>query len=94
MPEPVPEWLTDLKDEAAAKKAIIRHMFDNRPEKPADVEKAFQRFCAMDEIQRNLAALDQICAKVVYRPVDIRQKDRTWRLFSRKSGKNGARSKG
>ena len=45
-PEPLPDWLKDHQDEAGAKKAIIRHMFNNQPQKPADVEQAYRRLAA------------------------------------------------
>lgn len=64
-----PNWLAQLEDEAAIKKAIIAH--GGRAMTPREVGEEFRRIVAQREIRRNVRRLTAAGASVEYLPTDV-----------------------
>jgi len=70
-PQEEPEWLKELEDEAAVKKALLRRVL--RPEAtPAELQAEWRRISTQRELRRHLSRLEETGAKVIYRQVDVR----------------------
>ena len=80
-PTPAPDWLNNLTDAAAVKKAILFHEFNHRPSSPAELEEAFRRHTANHEINQTLDALKSIGVKAAYYPVDVTSADKVNRTL-------------
>ena len=80
-PSPPPEWLPDVTDVAAVKKAILAHDYkpdtepDRQPPSPNELEQAFKRQLANYQIHQTLKALAGIGATARYYPVDVTRAD-------------------
>jgi len=72
LPEPEPEWLASLTDEAVMKKAILEHEFQDRSATPAELETAFRKRQAGREILENIHRLRSAGSEVLYHSVDVR----------------------
>ncbi len=79
-PSPEPTWLSDLKDEAQIKRAIVANQFGKEKPTPAAIESAFKDFMAAREIQSTLSEIQLEGAKVAYCQADIRQADQVQAL--------------
>lgn len=66
-----PDWLAGLKEEAQIKKALLARL----PQKstPTQLQAAYCALLAAREIRANLAKMEGLGAKVVYRSLDLRQ---------------------
>jgi len=71
-PEPEPEWLAGLTDEASVKKEIMRHGIGTVT--PQYVKEQYGRITAHREMRRTMSRLASLGVKVYYRSVDIRVK--------------------
>ncbi len=71
-PTPEPPWLGGLTDEAEMKKAILDNHYKGGPATPAQLEKAYKKYCTNREISENLKRLQTAGAKVSYFSADVR----------------------
>jgi acyl transferase domain-containing protein/NAD(P)-dependent dehydrogenase (short-subunit alcohol dehydrogenase family) len=81
-PQPEPAWLAGVRGESELKRALIDHAFgaDARPA-PAEVESAYRRHVANREISRTIARLEALGVRVIYRAVDVRERDAVVAVF-------------
>jgi len=75
-PTPTPDWLNDVTDAAAVKKAILAHEFNHRPSSPTELEQAFRRHTSNREINQALNELRNIGVKAGYYSVDVTSADK------------------
>ncbi|MEA3232094.1 MAG: SDR family NAD(P)-dependent oxidoreductase, partial [Thermodesulfobacteriota bacterium] len=80
-PAPAPDWIGDMTDAAAVKKAILANEFNHRPSSPAELEEAFRRHTANHEINQTLDAIKSIGVKAAYYPVDVTSADKVNRTL-------------
>jgi NAD(P)-dependent dehydrogenase (short-subunit alcohol dehydrogenase family) len=71
-PEPEPRWLTDIKDPAAVKKALLAHEFAGKNVTPKDLELKFRTLHANRNINTTLTRIATTGAKADYFCQDIR----------------------
>ena len=69
-PEAEPEWLKDLTETSAIKRAIHANLNGNASLK--DVEADYRKWMSNREVTANLQAMEAAGAKVIYKSVDIR----------------------
>ncbi len=69
LPEPEPPWLRELRDEASIKKALLQHT-QGKPT-PREIQRRCEEILRGREVHRNLAALQQAGARVLYQSLDI-----------------------
>ena len=74
-PTPEPEWLAQLHDEAAIKKALLKNEFGNTNITPVDLEKAYKKHMANREIIKTLDTIENFGARVRYFSADVRDGD-------------------
>ncbi|MEA1945825.1 MAG: SDR family NAD(P)-dependent oxidoreductase, partial [Thermodesulfobacteriota bacterium] len=74
-PTPEPEWLAEIHDEAAIKKAILENEFGNINITPVQLEKAYKKHMANREITKNLDTIRNLGAHVRYYSADVRDFD-------------------
>ena len=72
LPGPEPEWLRDLTDPAAIKRAVMENGFSDEKPTPRKLEEAFRQITAGREIRDTLARLAALGAGGHYYPVDVR----------------------
>ncbi|MEE9293744.1 MAG: SDR family NAD(P)-dependent oxidoreductase, partial [Phycisphaerae bacterium] len=72
-PEPEPNWLAGLSEEAKIKRALLEHAFAG-DEKPslARLESAYRKRLANREVAANIERLERAGARVLYRSIDLR----------------------
>jgi len=71
-PEPEPEWLAGLTDEAAIKKEIMHH--GKGTVTPQYIKEQYNQIMAHREMRKTISRLTSLGAKVYYHSVDIRAK--------------------
>ncbi|MGV8121067.1 MAG: SDR family NAD(P)-dependent oxidoreductase [Candidatus Xenobiia bacterium LiM19] len=71
-PEPEPDWLASLNDEAAIKKEIMHH--GRGTVTPQYVKEQYDEITAHREMRKTMSRFASLGAKVYYRSVDIRAK--------------------
>ncbi len=71
-PEPTrePDWLTPLTDEAEIKRALLARAGGQA--NPRAIAEQFRQVSANREVLRNLGRIQEAGARLVYRPVDVR----------------------
>jgi NAD(P)-dependent dehydrogenase (short-subunit alcohol dehydrogenase family) len=74
-PTPEPEWLSDIHDAAAVKKAILENEFGNSNITPVQLEKAYKKHMANREINKHLDTIKNLGARVHYYSADVRDVD-------------------
>ncbi|MEW5721541.1 MAG: SDR family NAD(P)-dependent oxidoreductase [Thermodesulfobacteriota bacterium] len=79
-PEPEPEWLVWLNDEAAIKKVLLER--SEEPLTPRELETRYRRVAANREMLDNLTRMQSDGARVVYRSVDVRDAGAVARVIS------------
>ncbi|MFI5455292.1 MAG: SDR family NAD(P)-dependent oxidoreductase [Isosphaerales bacterium] len=74
-PAPVPEadWLAGLHDEAELKRALLTR--SDRPRAPQELGEESRRVLVQREVRRNLARITEAGSPVVYRSVDVRDRN-------------------
>ncbi len=72
-PDTEDEWLNGLNTEADIKKAIL--VKENQGMKPKALNTACQKILAAREIRSNLQRIEATGVKVIYRAVDVQEKD-------------------
>jgi len=74
-PAPVPEadWLAGLHDEAELKRALLTRA--DRPRTPQELGEESRRVLVEREVRRNLARITEAGSPVVYRSVDVRDRN-------------------
>jgi acyl transferase domain-containing protein/NAD(P)-dependent dehydrogenase (short-subunit alcohol dehydrogenase family) len=72
-PETEPAWLKDLTETSAIKRAIHSNLDGSASLK--EVEARYRKWMGNREVSANLRAMEQAGAKVIYRSVDIRDRD-------------------
>ncbi|MBI5209963.1 MAG: SDR family NAD(P)-dependent oxidoreductase [Elusimicrobia bacterium] len=70
-PQPEPDWLRDLADEAAIKRAILAQA-KGKPPSPRVIGERYRLYMANREVLAAVARLESVGAKALYRSVDIR----------------------
>jgi NAD(P)-dependent dehydrogenase (short-subunit alcohol dehydrogenase family) len=78
-----------LKDQGELKAALIQHLSNGKPPRPADVEKAYQRLLQEREIRDNLATMRAAGATVEYFSVDVRDEQALERLIADVRARHG-----
>ncbi|MBI5062987.1 MAG: SDR family NAD(P)-dependent oxidoreductase, partial [Desulfatitalea sp.] len=71
-PQPEPEWLTPLKDEAQIKQAILQRWPGHTPPTPKSLENDFRQRMANRDVLGTLQQLEQKGIRVRYDAVDVR----------------------
>ena len=71
-PSSEPDWLAPLVDEAEIKRAL--HARANGHSTPQAIGEQFRQVSANREVLANLRRIEEAGAKVVYRPVDVRDR--------------------
>jgi len=69
-PEPEPDWLAPLTDEAEIKKQLLHR--SNGNSSPKQIEEQYCAINAGRELVRNIAGIESAGARVIYRSVDVR----------------------
>jgi acyl transferase domain-containing protein/NAD(P)-dependent dehydrogenase (short-subunit alcohol dehydrogenase family)/acyl carrier protein len=72
-PTPEPDWLAALTDESEIKRGL--HTRANGHSTPQAIGEAFRQFSANREVLANLRRIEEAGAKVVYRSVDVRDRE-------------------
>jgi PfaD family protein len=70
--EAEPAWLRDAADEAAVKRALLAHGFPEGRPAPRVLGDACRAVLAQREVLATLSSLEKTGARVMYRPVDVR----------------------
>jgi acyl transferase domain-containing protein/NAD(P)-dependent dehydrogenase (short-subunit alcohol dehydrogenase family)/acyl carrier protein len=81
LPSDEPSWLAGLTDGAAMKKAILSHDFSSKTPKPAELEKAYQKYIANREVYQNIEQIRASGAAVLYRSADVRDPEAVRRIL-------------
>lgn len=68
-PEDEPNWLAELTDEAAIKKAVMEHSEEKLT--PAELQKQYQSILANREVRTTLQRINRTGASVQYASVDV-----------------------
>ena len=68
-PTAEPDWLANLQDEGAIKKALASQV---RPATPKAIEQAFRKAMANREVLTTLSAIEAAGGKAIYTSVDVR----------------------
>ncbi len=83
-PETEPSWLDGMEVESEIKRALIANGFEaSAKPTPPQVESAYARCIADREIRRTIARLESAGAKVLYRAVDVRDRDAVLDAFNK-----------
>jgi len=82
LPENEPEWLSQLKDEAEIKKAIISRQAEEQNLTPKAVEEKYRCIIANREILTNLKRIEISGVSVEYRSVDVRDAEEVANVIS------------
>ena len=72
-PDPEPDWLSLLVDEAEIKRAL--HSRAGGPASPREIGDHFRQVAHNREVQANLRRIEEAGSKVVYRSVDVRDRE-------------------
>jgi acyl transferase domain-containing protein len=70
LPQPEPEWLTNARDEAEIKRALMTAA--ETPLKPRELNEQCGRILQQRELTANIQRLEQAGSKVIYKALDIR----------------------
>ncbi len=71
-PDPEPEWMYGMENEADIKKALLQTEFTAASATPAEVERRLKQLLAGREVTRTLDAIRAAGAAVAYYAVDVR----------------------
>ncbi|MGD9644555.1 MAG: SDR family NAD(P)-dependent oxidoreductase [Pirellulales bacterium] len=80
-PEAEAPHTAGLVDPGELKAALIEHLGNGKPPRPAEIEKAYQRLLQEREVRDNLAAMRAAGATVEYHSVDVRDEQALARLL-------------
>ncbi|MBX9787410.1 MAG: SDR family NAD(P)-dependent oxidoreductase [Pirellulales bacterium] len=80
-PETESPQTVGLVEPGELKAALIQHLGNGKPPRPAEVEKAYQRLLREREIRDNLASMRAAGATVEYHSVDVRDEQAVARLL-------------
>ncbi len=78
-----------LKEPGELKAALIKHLSNGKPPRPAEVEKAYQRLLQEREIRDNLASMRAAGATAEYYSVDVRDEQALERLIADVRARHG-----
>lgn len=78
-----------LREPGELKAALIKHLSNGKPPRPAEVEKAYQRLLQEREIRDNLASMRAAGATVEYYSVDVRDEQALERLIADVRARHG-----
>ncbi|MGE3805961.1 MAG: SDR family NAD(P)-dependent oxidoreductase [Gemmataceae bacterium] len=87
LPDLEPDWLAAATDEAGIKQALLARAA-TRPT-PRELDEQTRRVLAHREVQRNLERMRAAGAKVLYRAVDVRDRDAVARLLAEVHAQHG-----
>ena len=89
-PEAESPQTVGLVEPGELKAALIQHLGNGKPPRPAEVEKAYQRLLQEREIRDNLASMRAAGATVEYHSVDVRDEQALARLLEDAYARHGS----